>query len=33
VTDATVRHYLDVLASAFVVRVLAPFHEIWASAR
>lgn len=27
VTDATVRHYLDVLASAFVVRVLAPFHE------
>ena len=26
-TDATVRHYLDVLASAFVVRVLAPFHE------
>ena len=27
VTDATVRHYLDVLTSAFVVRVLAPFHE------
>jgi predicted AAA+ superfamily ATPase len=27
VTDATVKHYLDVLASAFVIRVLAPFHE------
>lgn len=26
-SDATVRHYLDVLASAFMVRVLAPFHE------
>ena len=27
VTDATVKHCLDVLASAFVIRVLAPFHE------
>jgi predicted AAA+ superfamily ATPase len=27
VTDATVRHYLDVLASTFVIRVLPPFHE------
>jgi len=27
VTDATVRHYLDVLASTFVIRVLQPFHE------
>jgi hypothetical protein len=27
VTDATVRHYLDVLSSTFAVRVLQPFHE------
>lgn len=27
VTDATARHYLDILASTFVVRVLQPFHE------
>ena len=26
-SDVTVRHYLDVLTSTFVVRVLAPFHE------
>jgi predicted AAA+ superfamily ATPase len=26
-SDVTMRHYLDVLASAFMVRVLAPFHE------
>jgi hypothetical protein len=27
VTDATVRHYVDVLASTFMVRVLPPWHE------
>jgi uncharacterized protein len=27
VTDATVRHYLDVLTSTFVVRILPPFFE------
>src|SRR5205823_11850851 len=27
VTDATVRHYVNVLASTFIVRVLAPWHE------
>jgi uncharacterized protein len=27
VTDATARHYLDVLASTFMIRVLQPFHE------
>lgn len=26
-SDATVRHYLDLLAGTFVVRVLPPFHE------
>ena len=26
-SDATVRHYLDILAATFVVRVLPPFHE------
>jgi hypothetical protein len=27
VSDATVRHYVDVLASTFMVRVLPPWHE------
>jgi predicted AAA+ superfamily ATPase len=27
VTDMTVRHYVDVLASTFMVRVLPPWHE------
>src|SRR5712671_4245093 len=27
VTDMTVRHYVDVLANTFMVRVLAPWHE------
>jgi uncharacterized protein len=27
VTDATVRHYVDVLAGSFMVRVLPPWHE------
>jgi predicted AAA+ superfamily ATPase len=27
VTDVTVRHYLDVLSSTFMVRLLAPWHE------
>ncbi|MHB8873640.1 MAG: ATP-binding protein [Myxococcaceae bacterium] len=27
VTDMTVRHYLDILAQAFLVRVLKPWHE------
>jgi uncharacterized protein len=27
VSDATIRHYVDVLASTFMVRVLSPWHE------
>ena len=27
ITDMTVRHYVDLLASTFMVRVLAPWHE------
>jgi hypothetical protein len=27
VSDTTIRHYLDILASAFVVRILQPWHE------